>query len=514
MIRAEIVAVNDSRPRRLPLLFLRGVLLVAAAMAGFMLVQAVPDLLAGVRLGPPGRFSEQEAMHFNNLLNRNLNQLVAVVFMAVAIAVPLTANMYSLRFLELFIRDPVNGATLLFVVFVDAANTWCGYRMREGAIPAVQLEALFFLTVLCFAILVPYLYYIFRFLHPSTLLHRHEREIRSGLRAARRDPGRARAAVAAGIEHVANVAIRSIERGDRNPALEGVEALGRVLRAYWEAKPRLPRSWLEPDGRHFLGFSDAALEELRASGTWMEMKVYSQLHQIVGAAIGRQPELAATAAKTLRLLGQERAARSDAGVRELTVEYFNTLLRLALNRRETRAVFAILDQYRQLADALNGEFPALGEEIASYLGYYGQAARDLGLTFLAEAAAYDLAMLVRSAWEAGAPNRETLLERFLAYSAGGGAASKGVLKAQAILASYFAVRGESGPLAAIRRVLEHLGPALVAQVRDELLAVTREKYWEVSDRRVNVEYVPAPQREALRAFFASLSVPPPAAQGA
>ena len=72
------------------------------------------------------------------------------------------------------------------MVFVDAANTWCGYRMREGAIPAVQLEVLFYLTVLCFAILVPYLYYVFRFLHPSTLLRRHEREARAGCVSARR----------------------------------------------------------------------------------------------------------------------------------------------------------------------------------------------------------------------------------------------------------------------------------------------------------------------------------------
>jgi hypothetical protein len=510
MIPVENRAVNDVKPGNLAALFLRSVCFVSIAMAGFMLLQAIPDLLAGVRLGPPGRFNVPEAMHFNNLMNRNLNQLVAVVFMAVAIAVPLTANMYSLRFLEFFVKDPVNTACLLLVVFVDAANTWCGYRMREGAIPAVQLEILFYLTVLCFAILVPYLYYVFRFLHPSTLLQRHEREARAGLRAARREPEKGRAALAASLEHLANVAIRSLERGDRNPALEGVDALGRILRAYWEVKSGLPRASLAPDGRHFLGFSDAALDELRASGTWVEMKVYSQLHQIVGAAIGRQPDLTATVAKTLRTLGQENAARSDPRVRELTVEYFNTLLRLALNRRETRAVFAILDQYRTLADSLNTELPDLGEEIAYYLAYYGQSARDLGLMFLSEAAAYDLAALVRSAWEAKAPNRGTLLERFLAYAEDPGSRTKGVHKAQAILASYFAVHGETAALDAIRAAWGELSPALVAQVRNELLAVTREKYWEISDRRLNLEYVPAAQRDALRAFFAGLSAAPPA----
>ena len=506
--------MNESEPSSHALLFLRGVLFLVLGIAALLCLQALLDMLAGV---PGFRFSRmdlREAMHFNNLLSRNLNQLVAVVFTTVAIAVPLTANMYSLRFLEFFIKDPVNAAVLLFVVFTDVTNSWAGYRMREQAVPMVQFHLLFVFTVLCFAILFPYLYYIFRFLHPSTLLGRLAGEVRSGLRLAQREPARGRAAVAANLEHLANVAIRSLERGDRNPALESVDALARVLREYWALKPGLPAIWFGPDPRHFLGFSKAALDELKSSRTWVEMKVYSQLHQIVGAAIGRQPDLTATAAKTLRKLGQEGAARSDPGVRELTVEYFNTLLRLALNRREARGVFAILDQYRLFADSLNTDFPELGEEIADYLAYYGQVARDMGLTFVSEAAAYDLATLVRSAWQAQSPNRQRLLDGFLRYGEGAKAPLKGVHKAQAILASFFALHGEDEAVAAIRNAWRELDPAFVAQVRRELLAVRREKYWEVSDRRLNLDFVPEPQRAKLDEFFASLIDLQPAEQDA
>jgi hypothetical protein len=38
-----------------------------------------------------------------------------------------------------------------------------------------------------------------------------------------------------------------------------------------------------------------------------------------------------------------------------------------------------------------------------------------------------------------------------------------------------------------------------------LLQVTRQKYWEVSERRMNIEFVPEPQREKLREFFETLS---------
>jgi hypothetical protein len=486
----------------------RALIGVLAAMAGFLSLLAALDLLAGIPLGVPARFSLVEAMHFNNLLNRNLNQLVAVVFMTVAIAVPLAANLYSLRFLEFFVKDPVNAFALLLVVLVDAANTWAGYRMREGAVTALELHVLFYLTMLCFAVLIPYLYYIFRFLHPSTLLDRLERDVRAGLRVARSDPERGRQAVAVGLEHLGSLAIRSLERGDRTPAVASVDALGRIMKHYWELKPALPRAWLTPDQHHFLGFSEAALAELCASGTWVEMKLYGQLHQIVGAAIGRQPDLTATVASELRDLGLAHSARADAGVRELTIEHFNTLLRLTLNRRETRGVFAILDQYRQLAESLNRDEPQLGEEIAYYIAYYGGVARGLGLAFLAEAAAYDLAALVRSAWQVAAPNRDELLARFLRYGEDGGAPLKGVLKARAILASFFALRGESEALATVTAAWRGLDAAVVTQVRDELLAVTREKYWEVSDRRVNVDWVPEAQRARLAAFFAELAVLP------
>jgi len=39
-----------------------------------------------------------------------------------------------------------------------------------------------------------------------------------------------------------------------------------------------------------------------------------------------------------------------------------------------------------------------------------------------------------------------------------------------------------------------------------LLHIMREKYWEINERRMNIDYVPAPQREKLREFFEGLRV--------
>lgn len=484
------------------LTFVRGIVLIAAGLLIIFSLELALDLVSGgYPLTRITTFSVADARHINNIFNRNLNQLMAIVFTTVGLAVPLTANLYSLKFLEFFIQDRVNAVALLFVVFADVANSWAGYAIRDNLIPVIQLNTVLVLTVLSFALVFPYLYYVFRFLHPNTLLTRLEHSLAADLAAARRRPGPRRAEVAANLEHVANIALRSVERGDRNTAIESVQTLNRALRHYWTQKPALPAAWFEADPDFFLGFSSSVVDDLNAHRSWVEMKVYNLLQQIVGAAIGRMPELTRTAAKALRHLSLEPAARQDPALRELATAFFNTLLRQALNRRDARAVFTVFDQYRLFAEAINGEQPELGLEIAYYFQYYGQVARETGQNFLAEAAAYDLGGLVRMAWEAGAANRAELLERFLHYDTQTRPPLKGVKKAQALLASFFLQTGEAAPAAAIQAHWAGLETAFIQQVRDELLFVRRETYWEITERRLNLEYVPPEQRPHLQRFF-------------
>jgi len=82
----------------------------------------------------------------------------------------------------------------------------------------------------------------------------------------------------------------------------------------------------------------------------------------------------------------------------------------------------------------------------------------------------------------------------------------GVKKAHAILASYLMLNGHVEQVALIGDSFHGLDQALIKVIRDELLQITREKYWEVNERRVNMDYVPDGQREQLRQFFASLEV--------
>jgi len=216
-----------------------------------------------------------------------------------------------------------------------------------------------------------------------------------------------------------------------------------------------------------------------------------------------------------RYVGEAALAASDREVLTLTVKFMNTYLRAALNARDIRTAYNVLNQYRQLAEAL---LRAPGEttpgvdnadvvEIAGHFRYYAQLAQGMGLGFVTETAAYDLAALCEVAIEVAAPAHDRLLAVLLeidkeAETRAQERALRGVRKAQAKLATYYLVHGMSARARAIYEDMAHESPERLRSIRDEMLAVTSKQFWEVVDRGTNFDYLDEPRREKLREFFA------------
>jgi len=487
--------------------FLRMILFLVMGALGIFVVQTLAEIFfTGLSLPGLSTLTPAEARTLVNLLNGKLNQAMSILFIVTGMAVPLTANLYSLKFLELFIRNPVNVTILMFIILANISGLWTDYSLTAAAVPRFQLGLMLFLTLVSLVLILPYLMYVFRFLHPRTLLHLLEADVQTALKATRM-AGRAavnRERVAETLEHIANISVRSVDRFDRNTAIEGVLTLERIARHYWEGKENLHPSWYEADQNLFLGFSSIAIEEMTASRSWVEMKLYYQFFEALRAACPRMPELTSTIAKSLRKLGLEPASLENPALRELSIEYFNTFIRLTLNRHDVRSVFIIFDQYRTFAETLEGKFPREVSEIAYYFSYYGAAAREQNLPFVVEAVAHDLGSLVKRAWQSGSSIREELLERFLNYDRQARPVLPGVKKAHALLGSYFLNSGQEGAADLIRQSFQGLSRDFIQALKNDLLQVTRQKYWEVSERRMNIEFVPEPQRVKLREFFETL----------
>ena len=469
------------------------------------------------RTGQLFEFSPDDFRNLANALHRSFNQLLAIVFTTVAIAVPLTANMYSVKLLDHFIRDRVNLIVLGLFVLGVPNSLWLIHNTKEAYQPTFQLYLGLGMGLLYPALLIPYLYYVFRFLHPNQILWQLERELRTDLaevaRAAEvaapfaRSVPRARAASEL-MEHIAGVGIRSIERLDRSTALESVATLKRVVHGYWRIKSKLPVAWFAAEPGSFRGLSKDALAEMTASRRWFEMKALQQLREVLSAASPRVHDLVGSIADTLSDLGLSPEAQQDPYLEELVVEYFNTFLRLTLNRKDTRSVFVIFDHYRMYAEGLCERRPELTLEVAYYFQYYAHVAREQGVSFVVEVIAHDLGRLVRFAWDHACPNRSKLLERFLLFDREiQGPPLPGLKKAQVILAGYFLLKGMHDQARQIGESLRSLDARFLAALEDDLVHVRRERYWEVNDRRINLDYVPEDHRAKIVEFFGTLAQP-------
>lgn len=487
----------------------RGVLLVAAGIAVVLLAQT----LASLSVAPHDadyllRFKGDDGKLLAVGFNRSFNQLLAVVFTTVAIVVPLTANTYSVKFLELFLSDRVNRAVLLLFVFAVPNNLWLLHSLEGQYVPPLMMWTSLALLLLLTSLLLPYLFYLFRFLHPTTLLRRLRGELLGEMETARRRPARARRAARSAaelVEHVASVAVRSVDRADRTTAVETVLVLRQAVQAYWARKAEMPDAWFEADPATFRGTPAGALREMTDERTTFETKVLSELRQVMAAASPRAHELVSAVAEVTAELGLDAEARRDPRLAELVTTYFNTFIRLTINRGDVRSVFILFHQYRRYAEGIAAGDPERLERVAFYFQYYAEAALAAKLPFVVETIAHDLGALVRHAWTSAHPRRAALLERMAGFDAAMAAPPlPGVRKAQAIVLAGFLASGDEEAAAPLAAVLRATDPALRRRVAADLTGAAPEKYWEVNDRRTNLDYVPPAERAALATFLASL----------
>jgi hypothetical protein len=191
----------------------------------------------------------------------------------------------------------------------------------------------------------------------------------------------------------------------------------------------------------------------------------------------------------------------------------NTYLRAALNTREIRSAYNVLNQYRQLAEAMMcapapiaGDSNAALVEIGGHFKYYAQLARRMGLGFVTETAAYDLGDLCELALDAGAACHDRLLGIILEIdkepeTTADERALRGVRKAQTKLATYYLLRGAEARARAIFEDMRHESPERLRSIRDEMLSVGSKDFWEVVDRGTNFDYLDDARKAQLRVFF-------------
>ncbi len=115
-----------------------------------------------------------------------------------------------------------------------------------------------------------------------------------------------------------------------------------------------------------------------------------------------------------RYIGEAAGQAKDDELVELVFRFMNSYLRATLNARDVRTAYNVLNQYRQLVEAML----RLGRNEAALAGvrhmnYYGHVSFDMKLTFVTETIAYDVSALCQYANELGSPVEDAMLQHFL-----------------------------------------------------------------------------------------------------
>jgi hypothetical protein len=432
-------------------------------------------------------------------VSRAFNNLTAMVLTFIALAVPITANMYTPKLIEIFVRDRINIAAMIFFAGMGAHAVFGQAMMFEQWSPAAIYTTLWVSGVVGFTVLVPYYFYVLSFLNPATIIRLVRdlifREF-DGLAKGVDDVPEARRRLDQEILNFGNVVLRAVDRADRDVSIDAVSGVKQIVLAYAEIKPHLPPAWFEVDRKRFAGSSDDAIELIERDRVWVEHRCLHQLNLAYAASLSKMPDAISAISDVNRRIAEAAARRKDDGLLRLCVRYMNTFLREAVKKKDVHAIYDVVWQYKALAVELLRDRPLMSLEIGRHLKYYAEFARWQGMGFIYELVAADLGGLVEAAYEAGAPTRADLLAVLDSFEMDKAAAR--LTKSRGILAAFFESKGLAAEAAQTRSRLERTDLPLLEAARAQLLATEDPVFWEVTDRQRNLDYVEPVRREAVR----------------
>jgi hypothetical protein len=499
------------RRRAVTSLFMRP---VALAVVGFALFFGVEFYLEWRAAGYPGWGDLSWAAAGNSAklvdtlspIARAYNNLLAMLIATIGFAIPLTANMHTPKLIEMFLRDRINRLVLTFIAFGAAHVLWVSYIIGPAFAPTWSIAVAVYMALVGWAILIPYFFYVVRFIDPSRLVTRlRDASTRIVELSARRkaDPAAAQQELTTRIGQIGTITIKSLDRNDRDVAAEGAWALKVLLDHYGRHKARMPREWFVVDRSNFVGLSEQALEMLVEARTWYEMKVLQQLELAFLRAMRDCTDTVAVFSDALRVIACRSHERKDEQALRLQIRFFNNFLRESIRCGELRAVYDVLHQYRQLARTII-ERDDLVVEIGRHFTYYAGMARTYGMVFAPQLAVFDLGYITRRAYDSQRRAAPALLAQVLALPHRTGADVHSMaVKAKLILGAYFIETRHEAEAELVRKNLGDVDCEELERAEADLLSADRS-FFEVTDRQHNLEYVPPERRESLRRFCRSL----------
>jgi hypothetical protein len=528
-----------TRPRAIPF---RALLLVGAAVGGWF---ALLDLLEVVETP----FFTADANEFRGLANnlsRSAVTLISTVCGCLFFAVPFAANMYTPQIIETFWRGRTHRAVIGLYVFSAANALWLtSLPARDGAIPQVHLAASFALVTASLVLLPPYLFALFRLLDPESVVARVGADVVTAMAPAKRPRGAPSADVAGGggaseavetldrtsatgrhalttaepavgaddaaeeraqsrlerrINELGAVMLRTLERGEREFAIDAVGMLVAAAKEWSRLKPFHAPSFFAVDSRRLHGASPAAIRMIGVERLWVDLTLLRQLGRAFSSALMRAPDVVGAVARGLRHYAVNAAEARDEPAVRLAIRFLNNFMRDAVARLDDHAIYDLLFQAGEMGAQIWKRHGALVVVAVRRLDLYGRRAAAAGRPFAHALVAYDVGRILVSAEEKSAHYAD-LLTAFLTIGAhpdrAGEAPHRLFVKARAVTAARLAASGRERAGEAVFVSLRDVAPEVLRGAVDEVLGISDPWFWEVTDRQENVDWLPPSARAWL-----------------
>ena len=437
---------------------------------------------------------------------------LSIVIVAVMFGIQGTSSRYSPRIIGIFTRNVLNALVLGFALASILYTFLVRSEVTIAYVPKWSVALAVVLALLNFAILFPYVGYIFEVMRAETLVEGIMRRAVRQLRAASRHTHdrRDRDALMTSIAQVTDIAFGSIQLGDMPVCVMSIEVLGQFLADdYLSLKKKFSPEWFKVGHAELPGASDQIIAEVNRARTWFTYSVMSFFVDMVGLTPLHRKEAVHSIAVATRNVGLAAIDIGDSEVAELCLRFFNTYLRVAINRSAPTFASGIMNEYRRFAIGALEWRPDLAVDAASHVLRYGRHFDEAGMPAIYGAAAEDVADLAIEA-RARDPEVSRRLARLLvrhllelmpnARPIGLNGLFKGVAKL-----TFWAMAADERDVA--RVLIEGIAaapPDFVDAALDRMEAMHTGLFWEVNERVIAFDWVEQPLREQIPRLRAAL----------
>src|SRR5437899_6008065 len=156
---------------------------------------------------------------------------LSIVLLGVMFGIQTTSSRYSPRIIGIFTRNPLNALVLSFALASILYTFLVRSEVKVNYVPMASVAVAEVLAIVNFALLFPYVLYIFEVMRAETLV--------SGIMRRARRTLRRRNELMTCVAQVSDIAFGSIQLGDMPVAVLGIDVLGQFLaRDYIPAKKK------------------------------------------------------------------------------------------------------------------------------------------------------------------------------------------------------------------------------------------------------------------------------------